>query len=371
MAAQSQSTEKPSLTFGVEIEFALPTLDDKTLDPHPEDRRNVHGIDGGITNKADGVRNVQSYLAHTLTQAGIPAEAAGSGHRELKKPVQADAWLIKQDSSILCPDETYRWYGIEMISPPYFFEENSVMLVGKMCAILAKNFRINCNESCGLHVHVGNGDKGFLDDVLRNLMSTIWTFEPHLNLIHPEFRTEGAHYDTYCPSMDRTALGVEQMIRQSYNPRRPGLEILLTTAGKPNKIQELMGFPDDISTRGAYNLNWLDSRRFMLYANEPKPKTVEFRQHETTLNSDRVMNWVQLCVRLLEFADTVERERVDNFLKAHVDEGPQNFSLTRVLCALGMPAQGRYYGLRIGRQNGRQKNERAGKEKLYETFDCL
>jgi hypothetical protein len=64
--------------------------------------------------------------------------------------------------------------------------------------------------------------------------------------------------------------------------------------------------------------------------------TIEFRQYRSTLNPEESANRARFCIGLLEFADSVEWDRLGAFLDRHIDQTPENFTLGQVLVALGM-----------------------------------
>ncbi|KAH6669360.1 hypothetical protein B0J14DRAFT_657450 [Halenospora varia] len=64
-------------------------------------------------------------------------------------------------------------------------------------------------------------------------------------------------------------------------------------------------------------------------------KTIEFKQHESTLDAERVSNWIRFCVGVCEFADTVELKKLMPFLERHVDR-VERFGIGQVIAALGM-----------------------------------
>lgn len=61
---------------------------------------------------------------------------------------------------------------------------------------------MSCNQSRGVHVHVGNGLKGFTFEAVQNLLATKWTFEPQFETIHPQHRRENSGM---CPSFRRNS----------------------------------------------------------------------------------------------------------------------------------------------------------------------
>lgn len=54
-----------------------------------------------------------------------------------------------------------KWQGVEIMSKILTAGEEAFQEVGMVANILSKTFRTGVNRSCGLHIHVGNGDAGF------------------------------------------------------------------------------------------------------------------------------------------------------------------------------------------------------------------
>jgi hypothetical protein len=122
---------KPSLTFGVEIEFLLasakeviePEWDDsdaKTyeLDPDPADYRSIYNLN--LTPGKDLAENVRHHVAATMGNAGITTEV-GKGPDFKWSPADKSAWVVNTDSTLKALDEKYDYYQIEIQSPPYYF----------------------------------------------------------------------------------------------------------------------------------------------------------------------------------------------------------------------------------------------------------
>ena len=155
---------KSALTFGLEIEFALATIPKSSINPEPQ----LGGRISGIPDLAP----VQEALRKKLEDVGIPARVIGEN---VYPPPEYNKWTIKHDGTIRAPEDNvrYSWHKVELCSPSFFFTPGSLEQVRTVLEILSKNYRISCNRSCGLHVHVGNGLRGLSSRTIRNLMTTI------------------------------------------------------------------------------------------------------------------------------------------------------------------------------------------------------
>lgn len=86
-------------------------------------------------------------------------------------------------------------------------------------------------------------------------------------------------------------------------------------------------------------------------------RTIEFREHESTLNKHRVHRWIEFCVHLVEFADDVEDDVLIPFLRKHFDETPEQNPLNHLLGKLGMPYLAHWYPLHMARREEEEKKK--------------
>jgi len=188
----------PALTFGVEFEFALACLvnDVQPPSPSPYDKLppalRIQADANTIDIQSHCLNVVKDAINKVLHAAGLRTfiipESDDDGTEYPKVEFQLSRWLVDYDNSIRFPDDLYDWVRVEINSPVMHFTPASITCVGKVCDLLTSNFRINCNSSCGLHVHIGNADKGFEFRTLQNLMGFLWTYDPVLLTIHPPHR---------------------------------------------------------------------------------------------------------------------------------------------------------------------------------------
>ncbi|KAH6678450.1 putative amidoligase enzyme-domain-containing protein [Halenospora varia] len=349
MTNQHSSARPPNLTFGLEIEFALATTFFDRGDPHQQDSRQASGIhdelaplprintngNASICNRIE--KKAIKHIVATLRSVGVRA-------RSPKDSLEIDAWYITTDSTIEDPTGgDYAWAAIEINSPPLYFSNSGIDQVQTVCRILTSRYRINCNESCGLHIHVGRERKNFDAVPLRNLMALLWSFEGQLDMIHPLHRVDG----DFCANFAGCTLGYQLGILGEDDSRekwKQGLDEILRTKSRKDLLDLFSG-----GCRGhrlSYYLgNLIDYKD--PGADACQKKTVEYRQHEATLDPIRIGHWIRTCIGLVEFAHTVDTPVLKAFLYARIEDDLSDFSVVNVLKAVGLPVQARYYGLRL------------------------
>ncbi|KAF4632458.1 hypothetical protein G7Y89_g5674 [Cudoniella acicularis] len=290
------------LTFGVELEFAIATEDW---------RGNRELLAPGLN------RTTQKPMVSSHVRQRAAKRIFGSALRESGYPVQSDVdiakdnsqWTLDIDHSVRGPmDSPYKWYAIEVTYPAYSFSAEALRAVENVCSILIKSFIIETNETTGLHVHVRNGNSGFTFDSLRKLMAFLWAFTPQLESLHPFGRTGGSTEEeiNFSCSM-REASGFATCRGQLKNGRPSpieGVAAILNSSTKKELYKMVTG--SDWNARYmAYNVWDLamwempdESDDTVAY----KP-TIEFRQHEGTVDPARVINWIRTVVDLFSQRD--------------------------------------------------------------------
>ncbi|KAG4031322.1 hypothetical protein MFRU_009g01090 [Monilinia fructicola] len=325
------SPEKPHtrLTFGVELEFILATVADGQPNPYPKDPREVNG------KKLSDFDPINEDILEKLKQVGIAATVKGVEYHSLpsKEALRTD-WILKIDVTVEGNEQgkSYVDYGLEMASPPYFYDEASRKAIETVVRTLRKNYLVRVNNSTGLHVHVGNGYFGLQWKVLRNLMAIAWTYERQIRLIVPRERISM----NYCRSLRASSLGTSfpQYTRLEF------LNRILSFSSNQDIVSEL-----DAASTGRLGFNIRDLR----VPYEVDRRTIEFRQHSGSLDPEAILHWVHVCVKLVERAClTKDDDALYARLRADVEKsigfGDDEVSITDYLMWLGCPAQAYYYG---------------------------
>ncbi|ATZ50610.1 hypothetical protein BCIN_06g01070 [Botrytis cinerea B05.10] len=378
--------------FGIEFEFALATVPLGSKDPEPKEGREINSIDVPIDSPGtdpntlsdiDRQLNVQLHIVNTLKANGFRAASQIQLERDGKswetgnldkEPYPSDIlWMIKHDDTIQFPVtlvDTYKWYKIEICTPALMFSPWNVRHVWDILSILTHKYRLNCNQSCGLHIHVSTAKKDFSLDVLKNLMGLIFTFERQLEQCHPSHRIPNKHTfplrdhaninnnfepgaNFSCSDRNWKNNRVLKKVRKRTMPIvsppvRPEKESLAAIFNAKSKAEVVKMLRTDEDVRLGYNLQFL---------NEPYPDpfkhTIEFRQHEATTVPIRIERWLNICCRLVEIArqtanaSAEEKEIFHTFLLDHIDDDVDDFGLVVLLVNFGLMEEAGYYALEI------------------------
>ncbi|KAF4632459.1 hypothetical protein G7Y89_g5672 [Cudoniella acicularis] len=346
------------LTFGIELEFIIPSFSY----PHSQERnKNHYNLAAGPYPRP--TTNVREHIALTLSTIPCISEVKIFAPDSPSSPYST--WSLERDLYLRSPSpkEGETWFGVELNSPVLTFGSEAFEIIKQVCQKLNSTYNLSVNESCGFHVHVGDGFEGFNAEVIRNLLVTLWVFEPLLDRLHPKHRREN---NDFCPSLRETSQLKNSTVEKhpladQKTIARLGLEELL----KPVRFEEeALGdlentpFPpspsyssDKEDSEGKHN------KHDLIFLSAPVPpfgaegggrgrvhlenllrahdkKTVEFRQHEGTLDTERIEMWVRVCVAIVEFARKTPALRLERLWREKV--GDENFAVADMLRLLGL-----------------------------------
>jgi hypothetical protein len=398
-----------TLTFGVEFEFLIATLSDDTPDPHPTDPRRVKGLLQPVVDFSDSLgsfrrvmpdptsdemelevyedsyNHLAAHISQLLKSAGLPA-VVDSTYRPTDEAPEHSQWNVGSDGSLSCRREGYSWEAIEVRSPAYFFCPEALDAIRIACEVLTSNLRVEINDSCGLHVHVGNGGRRYSLATIQNLMALLWTFEPQLSSVHPDSRQD-PYYARSMRACSDLAFSSErqeerEMRMKHWIPTRMKTRPVLQRMLNQDAVAVIFGYNDvvgeilpNLSTGAnqfAYNLrNLRRTRRGSTYQDK---KTVEFRQHEGTLDPDRTIMWVRTVVGLVEVAALASRADLMEFLAEHnkiEDEEKEVIGVVELLELLGLVEPAAFYRIRFEEsgRSGVPENPRVKAMRLARVVD--
>ncbi|KAF7916583.1 uncharacterized protein EAE98_010592 [Botrytis deweyae] len=356
--------KSPRLTFGVELEIAVGTLRDICQNPTPRDGRRVYGVGRSANSpplqydprpanfgesslpersyRAKGRLCVYENIAQTLNCAGFPAIHMEDAEyqKDGYTTEMTSKWIIGTDISIDLPDESiYDYHKLEIKSPVYYFSEEALSDVKRVWEIIASTYKVVTNESMGLHVHVGNGVDAFDGDTLRNLWGILWTTEKWIETIHPPHR----RVNSFCQSFHRCSnLGREIGEQSLKDPEEEVLEWILTRT--PPTVRE---FLDTICLQsGAYNFVNLQPSQNV----GSIKRTIEFRQHEATLDTERITQWIRVCVGLVKASATADPSVLDPYLRLLIQTKREKLRVWDIFKELGLESSGVYFKTRMLRE---------------------
>jgi hypothetical protein len=194
-------------------------------------------------------RGSQQALADAINAAGVACEAQYYNHNVCR------VWKVVSDASVAG--------GWEVVSPVLTadrFDE-----VAKVCEAL-KAVGATVDVTCGMHVHVGV--QGFLTETqIRNLVKMFVIYEGAMDTMVPASRRNSRWAQGFTT---KSLTSVNDAIRR------------INAAGSLREVYSA------ICRNGRYHKLNLDSYW--------RQGTVEFRQHSGTIEAEKVLTWIKLCL---------------------------------------------------------------------------
>ncbi|MCJ1457264.1 hypothetical protein MMC28_007631 [Mycoblastus sanguinarius] len=317
------------LTFGIELECIV------RYDPSIYESGLAHG-DGILWLK--GAYLAENRLA-ILARHHMVNVIRSEGHPtyELRES-GLHKWTVATESSIEIdtdrPFDGYNYCDVEIKSPAYDYSVESLVAVQEVIHLLTREFDVILNETCGLHVHVGNQRKGFPLQTLKNFSILTTIFEPQLNSLHPPERVAGpdpksiaGNEYTKCPT-------------SAYKGTGPWDTALLIQECKTK--QELV-LRHQQYPGGGYDRFFAYNLGHQVFDNR-KLNTIEFRQHRATLDTREIATWVRLTCGLVNYAHNADFEDITRLIDDCALDS--NFFVAHLLSMLRLNDIAKYYDVR-------------------------
>ncbi|KAK7943868.1 uncharacterized protein PG986_012981 [Apiospora aurea] len=317
------------MTHGKEAEFLVRhvyQLDpDETKADRKEDLKQLKEANPGV--EAGGIVPVDCVRA--LEQNGVDINPFETDPEETRaRPVTAHPnaqysllaefhrWNIEDDLTVEGTAEDrardkpapgqphFGWYGLELVSPANPNTAASHEEMRFVLGVLRQKYgdRMRVNDSCGLHVHVGMGPYAIPVDRLKRIAAFLYAADPLISVLHPPNRQD----NEFCRSIRRHANVTWGMTAADAAAEIAGSS---TGGGGGMPIDGPDGAPAGAAAgRGPRAAGVRDrgcNYNFNNYRVIPEPEgfvTIEFRQHEGTLDPARIEAWARLCVGLTEWA---------------------------------------------------------------------
>jgi len=322
-----------SLTFGVEIEFILAFIRTREWELRYETIK-AKGLGTGETRLAELIEmdQARSTIVDSLRGAGVPVNDLGE--------VDNTRWSVESDGSVFSTEEEKEnrtprfgngqecllteeqwkkliYCSVEVKSCVLQFNAYSLQEVELVVQTIAKNHAVYVNWTCGLHVHVGNQSFGFPIRTLKNFATLVTCFEQQINQIHPRHRLTSDFClleSTAFHPEDRSPMQMAEII-----DRFETIKDVISRFGMDRND------PEVIQHNWCYNFNsllWREDRR-----------TIEFRQHASTLDSAAILRWIQFACTSVSIAHKLPKEALWALVREASESGME-WDLFMLLCKL-------------------------------------
>ncbi|KAI9768331.1 MAG: hypothetical protein M1840_004939 [Geoglossum simile] len=317
------------LTFGVELELILCYSNDEL---HSWVRRDGHWRWGPEQRET----SLYCEIANVLNIAGIPTYDPAEEHDD-----GYVLWSVTGDGSVKresVPDHQTNYLGMEVKTLKYqAHDPRAEAAVRKAIRTLRQHFTVFVNDSCGLHVHVGDSGGGFSLNTLKNLATLLLVYEPQLNCLHPWRRVIG-HWSAV-----------------------PGKNIVYFNMTSQQKAHYI----DRIQTVGelADAMNGTTGGRSVAYSFSKS--TIEFRIHQGSVDADEILNWVDFVIGLVTYAECI------GDVKIYMDKrwSPSVNSIIDLMNMIGRPHLVDYYKDRLYNHSSRDIHEGSPPRSPVELLD--
>ncbi|KAF8857848.1 hypothetical protein BDZ45DRAFT_652263 [Acephala macrosclerotiorum] len=289
-------------SFGIELEFLVGLLPDGSTDPDPQDPHIRSGI-------YPFPLEVEHHIAKNLNKTFKTQIYTTT--KELEQPFWAYVPFGNIDSKA---------------------EEDAF---GRSAHVehLVSTYRTKVNQTCGMHIHIGCQQADFELQHLKSIMAIIWTFEKRFYQLVSEDRSTNTSYTGLLNTGSR--LGEE-----TAGPVE-GLERILA-AESVSELAHMLTDPYWI--RLGFNIRDLDPLCTKSF--NPKP-TLEIRIHEGTLDPEAFMNWIPLWTWISQFAEVVNTENLNKWLREHINDAEEDYDAFQLLNALKLHRQAHYYATKV------------------------
>ncbi|KAI9819255.1 MAG: hypothetical protein M1827_007411 [Pycnora praestabilis] len=296
-----------NLSFGVELEFftAMKMVEFKKT--RQETLRHLLG------------KRISDLQLQGPRGQGVKVKIVTAEELELgdKEGTNHRFWTVTRDSSI-DPDhpewfDDYEAQPMELVSPPYFIRSpywehdlNAILTTAVNTPVQHMHAEMYCelNSSTHLHIHIGNGTtgQGFPVESVRNLAMLVIVFEEEIDKMLAD----------HMGFVSGTMWAASQVRNRSFKG--------LTTAGMTNRIWHHCRTIEDVvnimcpQPEGAYDPDFRRYYKYNFLSLLSQKQTVEFRQHQGTLNPKEIINWVHFLGCLVELAHSIRAEDLERLV---------------------------------------------------------
>ena len=234
--------------------------------------------DSDCSNTCNPTYDCDNCLVHTWEENGLDEAPECDDCQDLCEDVTYECEDCEQDRYCdeCCSDHCDRGpgsggAGMELVSPILKGREGVAQMYDLLNAL--RDLDVMVDNSCGLHIHLDGGS--FTHRAMKNLAALAMKYEPTIDSILPESR----RHNSNCKSMCSRRWGQDGGSR---------LERLARKFAQVESAE---------MTRHITDI-WNDRYVKVNFEALRDHGTVEFRQHGGTLNADKTLQWVTLCMQM-------------------------------------------------------------------------
>lgn len=310
-------------TFGIEIEFIVAYNQADYAHKLFLESRRLWEDNPGCIHGCKFRPHIISHMIDVLREAGFSVNDLYCYNDYSNWSVDTDGSTDAMPEYPLDPEfEGLHFYGMELKTPVFFFSQVTPALcqIEKMLNTLQRNFKVFTNDTCGLHVHVGNREVGFPLDTLKSFAKLVTAFENQLSSVHPDHRI----YNLHCRAPGANFPGRDPLEKIA----------IINDADSTETLVGCMSSCRNGDSGGfAYN--------FTNLAINHEINTIEFRQHEATLEVRAMGAWTILVCGLIQKCHGTDKEEISKFIHRHIDN--ETYTLIDLLDDLGFGEIASFY----------------------------
>jgi len=185
-------------------------------------------------------------------------------------------------------------------SPALVFNEDSLHEIRAICELLTGTYRILNTTDTGLHIHLGHHDTSFKLDDIKRLMIFLYTFEPQLSSLHPLHRRV---QNFGRPVRDHSRFVANFQGRYARMPRASDFAAEVLKCSNMFDLCLSIFSDQEGPKSGNYNFGNIGSASHPFSIFQCR-KTIEFRQHEGTMDGGRITHWINVLVAIVGFVES-------------------------------------------------------------------
>ncbi len=229
-------------------------------------------LDLDLSNFTFGIE-IECYLTNAVTRTGVQTALTAAGvtvQNEMYNHQLRDHWKITTDGSL------QRGNGIEIVSP--ILKGVAGMEMMQKVLTVVEGLGLVVRKDCGFHVHVGARDMPVM--FFKNLLNLYSHYETAIDSVTSKSRRGNGN--RYARSTKQRM----QIVGAAVNAADTIEAVALAYAGSSysRRVEQIDRY---------YKVNLASFWRH---------GTVEFRQHQGTVNSAKATSWVTLCLRIVAAA---------------------------------------------------------------------